>query len=274
MNILKNKLVVFTDLDGTLLDHHSYSYAPARPALERLKESGTPLVMVSSKTRLEIEVLRAELDNRDPFIPENGGAVFLPPGCGLDPPAGMEVAGEYRVTRFGQSREEITPALETLAGRWPIRALSQMNMEEVMAWTGLTRPRALTARRREFGEAFLVDAPEVDEARLAADVAALGLELTRGGRFYHLLGGNDKGRAVSWLIALYRAKHPGLLTAAFGDAPNDRPMLAAVDRAFLVAMPDGRYRPMDLPGLTKVPRPGPAGFNQSVLELLDELESG
>ncbi|TKB45800.1 mannosyl-3-phosphoglycerate phosphatase, partial [Ferrimonas sediminicola] len=30
------KLLVVTDLDGTLLDHHSYSFQPAEPALARL----------------------------------------------------------------------------------------------------------------------------------------------------------------------------------------------------------------------------------------------
>lgn len=66
-------LLVFTDLDGTLLDHHTYSWQPARPALERLDGLKIPLILCSSKTSPEMLGLRAELGNRHPFIVENGG---------------------------------------------------------------------------------------------------------------------------------------------------------------------------------------------------------
>ena len=33
---------VFTDLDGSLLDHHTYSFESARPALERIREQRIP----------------------------------------------------------------------------------------------------------------------------------------------------------------------------------------------------------------------------------------
>ena len=73
-------LLVFSDLDGSLLDHHDYSFGAALPAIEALRQRGVPLILCSSKTRAEIEPLRARLDNRDPFIVENGAAVFIP--CG------------------------------------------------------------------------------------------------------------------------------------------------------------------------------------------------
>src|SRR5262249_7819522 len=72
--------VVFTDLDGCLLDSVPYTYEPAVPALEALRAQGIPLVLVSSKTRAEIEPLRKQLDHHDPFIVENGAAVFVPRG--------------------------------------------------------------------------------------------------------------------------------------------------------------------------------------------------
>lgn len=265
-----SRFVVFTDLDGTLLDHHTYDWRPARAALERLKATGTPLIMVSSKTRVEIEAWRADLDNHDPFIPENGAAILIPEGYDLDLPAEVVEINGYRAVLLGRRASEIAPAFDQLAARWPLRALSRLDAAELAALTGLTRSQAEAARKREFGEAFLLDDPAVPEAELEAAALSLGLRLTRGGRFYHLLGENDKGRAVSVLAGLYRQKYPSLTTAALGDAPNDQPMLAAVDRAYLVARPDGSHGPVDAPGLTRVPWPGPAGFNRAVLTLLEE----
>ena len=74
------KPVIFTDLDGTLLDRAGYSYAPAVPALERLRRNKIPLVFCSAKTRAEQEVYRKEIEIYDPFIVENGGAHFYSPG--------------------------------------------------------------------------------------------------------------------------------------------------------------------------------------------------
>ena len=94
-----SRFVIFTDLDGTLLDHHTYSYDAARPALERLRKSEIPLIMVSSKTRIEIEVLRTEIGNREPFIPENGGAIFIPDDYDLSVPDQAIGSQSYRVAR-------------------------------------------------------------------------------------------------------------------------------------------------------------------------------
>src|SRR3989339_344329 len=103
------ELIVFTDLDGTLLDHDTYAYDEARPGLDRLAAEGVPLVLVSSKTRPEIEELRARLGNRHPFVPENGGAIFIPRDCGLDIPPEAKAMGDYRVILLGRPRAEIAP---------------------------------------------------------------------------------------------------------------------------------------------------------------------
>lgn len=75
---MSNGIIIFTDLDGTLLDRQTYSWDAARPALGLIKERSIPLALCSSKTRAEIEVIRKELDNPDPFICENGGGNLYP----------------------------------------------------------------------------------------------------------------------------------------------------------------------------------------------------
>jgi mannosyl-3-phosphoglycerate phosphatase len=72
-------LLIFTDLDGTLLDHHSYSFSAALPALQRLRRFNIPLIPVTSKTLAELAPLMRELDNPHPCIAENGGLMRYRP---------------------------------------------------------------------------------------------------------------------------------------------------------------------------------------------------
>ena len=68
----RKRIVVISDLDGTLLDHQTYSFAAALPAVRRLERLRIPLVLNSSKTRPEMEAIRGQLANCAPFIVENG----------------------------------------------------------------------------------------------------------------------------------------------------------------------------------------------------------
>ena len=71
-------VLIFTDLDGTLLDHDTYSWDEAIPALNLCRRLDYPLIMVSSKTRAELDVLRQEIGLSSPFVSENGGGIFFP----------------------------------------------------------------------------------------------------------------------------------------------------------------------------------------------------
>lgn len=74
------KIIIVTDLDGTLLDCSDYSFDKALPALQLIKEKNIQLIICSSKTRKEIEHYRKKLYNLHPFVSENGGGIFIPKG--------------------------------------------------------------------------------------------------------------------------------------------------------------------------------------------------
>ncbi len=262
-------LVVFSDLDGSLLDHHTYSYAPARPALEALKERGVPLVLCSSKTRAEMEGLWRDLDLDAPFIAENGAALYAPPGCRLPPDEGWQAAEPgWRVIALGRPVAEVRRSFAGFKDRFLARGFGDMDELEVAVLTGLSPEEAARARRREYNEPVLLPEPEKNAGEFTRLAREAGLEVTQGGRFFHLLGGGDKGRAVHRLCAMYRRRHPDLVTMALGDAPNDRSMLAQVDHPVLLAKGDGSHAEVDLPGLKRQARPGPEGWKEAVLEFL------
>lgn len=266
-------LVVFSDLDGTLLDHHTYSHAAAGPAIEALAQRGWPLVLCSSKTRAEMTPLQAELGLVQPMICENGGGIFAPRGHEVCEVGGGWQAGPkgWMLWPLGMDYADLRQRFGRFQDRFAARGFGDMSDAEVAQLTGLDLARAGLARQREFNEPLVLPDPEQQETGFMAAAQAEGLQVTRGGRFYHLLGGGDKGRAVQVLAGLFKRLHPGIITAALGDAPNDAPMLAVVDHSFLVARPDGSHAVLGVPGLVRQEQPGPEGFNQAVLGLLAEL---
>jgi mannosyl-3-phosphoglycerate phosphatase len=130
------------------------------------------------------------------------------------------------------------------------------------------------AKQREFTEPFLLD-DDAELASLREEALAAGLKITRGGRFYHLIGvGQDKGKAVRRVIEIFRENRVGeLLTVAIGDRPNDFSMLSAVDIPVLMPHPDGRYEELILPNLLKAPYPGSLGWGEAVMGILEGLKA-
>lgn len=268
--------VVFTDLDGTLLDHHTYGFEPARPALDALRDAGVLLVLCSSKTRAEIVAVQARLGIGGPFIPENGGAVLLAGGGPLEA-VFPERFGGLPARVFGTPYPQLRAALEELRRRHGpgVRGFGDMDDEEVARCTGLALEQARLARERDFDEPFLWSPPpgEADVTRARAWLAGRGLSLTRGGRFWHLLGPSDKGRAVRWLLEA-AARLSGRMPAslALGDSENDLPMLEAVGAGVLVERPGGGHLTPRPPGIRTVTGVGPPGWCRAVLAWLEDLE--
>jgi mannosyl-3-phosphoglycerate phosphatase len=266
--------LVVTDLDGTLLDARRYSFEPARPALAALGERGVPLVLCSSKTRAEMEPLATSLGLATPLVVENGGGLVFPADMLPDPPAGARRDGARIIVPLGLDRAELLDALPDVAREAgvKVKGFDEMRAEEVSALTGLTSEGASQALERDWDEPFVVEEPLDDdtEERLRQAAERRGLKVTRGGRFHHLTGDFDKGEALRTLLRLLPLASLGQ-TVGLGDAANDLPMLAAVDRPILMPRQDGSIDPAlatALPRAERASAPGPAGWGSAVLAVL------
>lgn len=250
-------LVVFTDLDGTLLDHDTYSCAAAEPALTELRRRGVPLVLASSKTAAEIAPLHATLDlGTTPAIVENGAGVFEP-GAG----------GAPDDTAYREIRAVLTNLPNALSRHF--RGFGDMSPREVAAETGLPEDSAALARIRCFSEPGLWKGSDRDLGEFLDRLGARGIAARQGGRFLTLSFGRTKADAMREVARRLGAT----VTIALGDAPNDAEMLRAAD--FGVVVRNDHAPPMPPMGLDRIrctSSPGPEGWNDAVLELLTEID--
>ncbi|HVY56198.1 MAG TPA: HAD-IIB family hydrolase [Thermodesulfobacteriota bacterium] len=261
-----HRYVVFTDLDGTLLDHDTYSFDKALPALRMLEREGIPLVINSSKTRPEIERYRSLLGNNHPFVTENGGGIYIPDGYFGRDFHSDRAAGGYSVVGIGTSRGVLRDVLKSVARETGIRikGVSDMALPEIEELTGLGPESAEFVRERDYSEPFIVFGDDVEVGR---KIIEKGFGYTRGSRFHHILGGNDKGKAVRFLTDLYRSESPSVETLGIGDNLNDLAMLEEVDFPMLVRKKGGAYEERcRLPGVILADGEGPSGFNSAILK--------
>lgn len=264
---MHKKTIIVSDLDGTLLDEATYSHAGAQSALCLIAESGTPLVLCSSKSRAEIEIYRCRIKNSHPFIAENGGGIFIPKEYF---PATYDAVeyGDYRLISLGMHYAEIRNQFIRLREQHGVnvRGFGDMTIAEIATLTGLPESEATLSKQRDFDEPFIFEG-EPDESFLSA-IKASGLCWTQG-RIFHVMGNHDKGRAVSILISLYKKQHGDIASIGLGDGLNDLPLLMAVDHPVLVMHKDGSFdKRISFPQLLKTQLPGPAGWNEAVLQLL------
>lgn len=274
--------IVFTDLDGTLLDPSSYSWEAAAPALGMLRRRGIPLILVSSKTRAEIEPIRRRMQHTDPFIVENGGAVFVPQGLFGFPLERGRTRSSYDVIELGVPYYMLRDVLKQIedAVETPLCGFGDLSVEEIMHVTGLTRTDATLAKIREYDEPYLLDGPQELIEEVCRQIVIRGLRWTKGGRLFHVTGANNKGEAAELLLRCYQKERrlrdePHFLESiGIGDSINDVPLLAVVDHPVLVQKADGSFdSDIHLPGLFRAPGIGPAGWNHAILKLLEESGS-
>ncbi|MEL6640932.1 MAG: HAD-IIB family hydrolase [Pseudomonadota bacterium] len=246
-------LLVFSDLDGTLLDHDTYDWASAKPALRKLSEIGAAVVLASSKTAAEMQVIRDQMGlSQWPAIVENGAGLL----------GNEDATDDYTTLRR---------KLEKTTYRQFFTGFGEMSPAQVAEVTGLSLADATLAKRRQFSEPGLWSGSAGQKAMFLADLAAQGISAREGGRFLTLSFGQTKAHQMGEIIARYLPLH----TLALGDAPNDVEMLQTADHGVIIANPHRDPLPL-LPeeatgSITRTTDPGPVGWNTAVLAHLNTL---
>ena len=259
------KKIVFTDLDGTLLDLGSYSFMQSIEAIERLKAAGIPVIFCSSKTRKEQEFYRESLGINDPFIVENGSAIYIPKGYfNHHYPYNAFITDQYEVIPLGKSVEKIRETLNDQRRRLKLEFsfYNDLPPEDVSMLTGLDVKSARRAMERDYSETILRG--KLSE-RFYNSLDRKGFRSIPGSKFETVVSKNaHKGKAVEILLKLYQHAYEEITAYAIGDSENDEEMLAVVDEPYLVQRPNGEWAALENINVKGVMGVGPQGWNQVV----------
>lgn len=267
---MSREFLIFTDLDGTLLNHHDYSFSAASAALALVQERKIPLIIATSKTFCEVKKLQDDLGISAPCIVENGAGTYIPSSCVLAKEDWHADEEDWIQVSHSKTYLESRLFLNAMKEKYGLRGFGDMELKEVVHLTGLQADQAKDACKRDFTEPFIIE-DEQNIVALTQEANALGFDIVQGGRFFHLITiYQDKAKAMLSLKLLYEEYYQQTFrTIALGDSSNDFTMLEEADFGVLIPKNDGTYAPLVTPDLIKAPFSGPKGWNSSILGILD-----
>ena len=279
-----SQYLIFSDIDNTLLQsyiikegeiYHIEEYGEIKEIVQRLRKNHIPLVLCSSKTRVEQEKIRKYLEIEDPFIVENGGAIYIPENYF---PIDLEELGlsinrinKYLVIELGKSYNRIIENLQEIReiSHLEFIAVHDLSLPELAQKVGITKNDAKLMASREYSETVLeININELDNLKKILNDR--GLRILQGTRYNTISSLHDKGSAISILKKLYAMKFEKeqIESIGIGDAHNDIPMFENVDKPFLVRNIQNSYTPMKINNLTRVIGIGQTGWKEIILKYI------
>jgi len=146
-----------------------------------------------------------------------------------------------------------------------------MSVARVIELTGLTESDAQQALNRRFSEPLVWHDSDANFVDFVKQLEALQFRVIKGGRFVHVLGQTDKGKAIDrcrrYLQHFYSTE---LNLIALGDSPNDIDMLNIADIAVLINSPTHDYPalPNAVGEVYQTQGLGPVGWHEAITKFI------
>ena len=265
------KTLIFTDMDATLLDHHTYCFTAAKPTLAKLANQDIPVIPTTSKTYAEMQPLRERIGLNGAFIVENGAAVYIPKHFFPNQPSKTVDINGFWCKQFIADKQHWIDLLEQVGedfyGKY--KQFSKMSVKEIQSCTGLDAESATLASDRQFGEPVLWLGDEDEKEAFIKALKDKGVSPLEGGRFIHVSGDSDKGRALQWLADEYKNQFKTeVKTVALGDGKNDIAMLEAADISVRILSPANPPPTVKKESVYTSTLTGPEGWSEMLTKLL------
>ena len=248
------KTLIFTDLDGSLLDRDTFKFDEIKDYLKKLLSKGIFIIPNTSKTEKEILEFNNELGSNLPYISENGAAIN-----GLDL-LNSNLPKELILSRDKNNLINIFKKTvpENLQNK--CKWLSEMDKKKQSLIFGLEDEKLKMALDRKYTIPFIFEGNKKEKNRLFKIVKNKGLGLQEGGRVINLTDKVNKAKALQVFVRFFKKNNKEVKTIAVGDNYNDLDMLKTSDFPCLVFNDKFTLDEIPIKNLIITNKPSPVGW--------------
>ncbi len=231
--------IIFTDIDGTLLDHEDYKYGNLKNYLQKIKKK-VSIIFNSSKTFEEIVNINKKLELNYPFIVENGACIFFPPGY-----LGSKEINKnffkyksyigYKLTNY-DSKKIITKFAE-FKNKYNFCFYSELSDKRISEITNLRIADAKQSKKRLFTNPIFWKDTKDNILKFKLEMTKFNhkFNILEGGRFLHIADNYNKAIALRKFMNIIKTNLKGkFTTVSLGDSENDVCMLESTNYSCIV----------------------------------------
>ena len=265
---MKKKLtiVIFTDLDGSLLHRDTFQFDSIKDYIKSLVNQGVIIIPNSSKTEKEIEKFNEELGINLPYISENGSSIH-----GLN----LITSNFPDKLILSREKEELLKIFENKVPEklkekfFQISKMSKKEQENILGQKGVKLKDALD---RKYTLPFLFTGEKNEKNRLLKILNANSLTLQEGGRVSNLCDNVNKVKSMNKVIRILKKTKDKIKTIAVGDNYNDLDMLKNCDVPCLVFNDQFKLDQINIDNLIFSNKPSPEGWADVIKKALAKLK--
>jgi len=261
----KFTVVIFTDLDGSLLHRDTFQFDTIKSYIKSLVDKGIIIIPNSSKTEKEIEKFNEELGVNLPYISENGSSIH-----------GLNLITSNFPDKLILSREK-EELIKIFENKVPKKLkdkcfqISKMSKKEQESILGQKDKKLKDALNRKYTLPFLFKGDKKQKKKLLKILNSNSLTLQEGGRILNLCDNINKVKSMNRVIKILKKTEDKIKTISVGDNYNDLDMLKSSDIPCLVFNDKFKLDHINIDNLIFSNKPSPEGWADVIKKALAKL---
>ena len=259
------KILIFTDLDGSLLHRDTFKFDSIKDFIVSLVNQGITIIPNSSKTEKEIEKFSEELGVKLPYISENGSSI-----------KGLNLINANFPNKIVLSREK-EELIKIFNDKVPEQLknkcieISKINKKEQEKIFSQKDDNLKNALNRKYTLPFLFKGDKTEKNKLSKILSSSSLTFQEGGRVVNLCDNINKVKSMNKVIKILKKTEDKIKSIAVGDNYNDLDMLKSCDVPCLVFNDKFKLDQINIDNLIFSNMPSPEGWADVIKKALDKL---
>ena len=264
----QKQIIIFTDLDGSLLDKDTFKFDQIEGYFKKLVSIGIKIIPNSSKTEAELLDFNKQHNLNLSFIAENGSSIHglnlihkRLPSKVLISKSIDQIYNIFEKNIPSELKKKITFILK----------LQKKNQEKIF---GLSSNKLILVKKRKHSIPIKFNGTETEKNRFTKIMNDVGLTLQTGGRIMNICDNTNKSKAMLKTLELIKEKiHEEIITIGVGDNQNDIEMLKKSDYPCLVKNDNFRSSLINIDNLIKSSKPSPMGWADVIKTAIQKIKT-